>query len=96
MNFALYLFLGLSIFQILLVLARFRFLFALNPGGYPLLAIYLNHQVNDDLTIYFGYMFCDTIRWGLTKASGRTEFQILLTFIDNSDPEPETPINGTT
>ena len=32
----------------------------------------------------FGYAVFDIVRWGLTRADGRMEFQVLLTFSDNS------------
>lgn len=87
MNIVLILFAGLCMFHLLLVLARFRFVFALNPGGYQLLHVYINHTVNDDLHIYFGYAVFDIVRWGLTRTEGRTEFQVLLTFVDNNPNE---------
>lgn len=87
MNVLLALFTSLCLFHLLLVLARFRFVFVFNPGGVKLLTVYLNNHVDDDLHIYFGYSLFDLIRWSLAKTNGRTEFQVLLTLIDNNPKE---------
>lgn len=84
MNILIVLFASLCLFHLLVVLAKFRFIFSLSPGGIQLLSVYLNHRVNDDLFIYFGYAVFDIVRWGLTKADGRMEFQVLLTFSDKN------------